>query len=101
VAVVKPVPLDKEIILVNDGSRDSSPALIDALADGDRVRAYHHPRNIGQGATGSMPCAHWYATVLSDKGGRFLTTFLSVKGGFRRSYVEQNSSCRSGLEARN
>ena len=32
--------------------------------------------------------------------GRFLTTFLNVKGGFRRSYVEQNGSRSTGLDAR-
>ena len=47
---VQAVDIDKEIILVDDGSRDGSPALIDALAGGEHVRAYHHPRNRGKGA---------------------------------------------------
>ncbi len=50
VEAVRAVEIDKEIILVDDGSRDGSPALIDALADGERVRAYHHARNMGKGA---------------------------------------------------
>ncbi len=48
-AVLK-VPIDKEIILVDDGSRDRSAQIMDDRADGDRVRAYHHTRNMGKGA---------------------------------------------------
>ena len=50
VQAVQAVEIDKEIILVDDGSRDGSPALIDALADGERVRVFHHARNLGKGA---------------------------------------------------
>lgn len=39
-----------EIIVVNDGSRDRTGEIVDALAAGDRrVRAIHHPRNRGYG----------------------------------------------------
>ncbi|HEU0115195.1 MAG TPA: glycosyltransferase family 2 protein, partial [Thermomicrobiales bacterium] len=42
---------DFEIIIVDDGSRDATPHIADALAAADeRVRAIHHPRNRGYGA---------------------------------------------------
>jgi glycosyltransferase involved in cell wall biosynthesis len=50
VEAVQAVDIDKEIVLVDDGSRDGSPAIIDALANGSRIRAYHHPQNRGKGA---------------------------------------------------
>jgi len=63
VDVVRAVDLDKEIILVDDGSRDGSGALIDALAAegaaaGERVHAYHHPRNMGKGAAVRTAVGH-------------------------------------------
>jgi len=48
---VKAVPLAKEIILVDDGSRDGSRELIQRLAASDpSVRAFLHERNQGKGA---------------------------------------------------
>ncbi|HUG28931.1 MAG TPA: glycosyltransferase family 2 protein [Candidatus Limnocylindria bacterium] len=42
---------DFEILIVNDGSRDATPALADELAAGHpQVRAVHHPVNLGYGA---------------------------------------------------
>jgi glycosyltransferase involved in cell wall biosynthesis len=41
---------DFEIIVVNDGSRDQTPKIIDRLArDDERIRPVHHPRNRGYG----------------------------------------------------
>ncbi len=41
-----------EIVVVDDGSRDATPRLADALASAnpDIVRAVHHPTNLGYGA---------------------------------------------------
>ncbi len=41
---------DFEIIVVNDGSRDRTPRIIDRLAEEDnRIHPIHHPRNRGYG----------------------------------------------------
>ena len=40
-----------EVVIVDDGSRDATPGIADELAAADpRVRAVHHPRNLGYGA---------------------------------------------------
>ena len=40
-----------EIVIVDDGSRDETPAIADELADAHaEVRALHHPTNLGYGA---------------------------------------------------
>jgi glycosyltransferase involved in cell wall biosynthesis len=50
VAAVQAVDIDKEIILVDDGSHDASAQIMDSLANGERIRAYHHEHNQGKGA---------------------------------------------------
>ena len=47
---VKAVPVDKEIILVDDYSTDGTGAKLRPMADGDRVRVLTHPKNRGKGA---------------------------------------------------
>jgi Glycosyl transferase family 2 len=48
---VRAVPLDLEIIAVNDGSSDGTRAVIDRLRAENRIDvALHHPRNRGKGA---------------------------------------------------
>ncbi len=58
-----------ELILVNDGSRDQSPAMMDALAAKDpRVRVIHFARNFGHqtAVTAGIDFASGDATVLID-----------------------------------
>ncbi len=43
------VPLDKEIVLVNDASTDSTAQIVDRLAS-QQVKVVHHPVNSGKGA---------------------------------------------------
>ncbi len=44
-----PFPLEKEILLVNDASRDGTPKVLERLA-GPGVRVFHHSVNQGKGA---------------------------------------------------
>jgi glycosyltransferase involved in cell wall biosynthesis len=49
--VLGPIGVDYEVILVDDGSTDQTPRIIDAIAAADpRVTAVHHPANLGYGA---------------------------------------------------
>jgi glycosyltransferase involved in cell wall biosynthesis len=53
-ALEAPLPegLVSEVVAVDDGSRDSSPQILDELAAQypDRMRVFHHPVNSGKGA---------------------------------------------------
>lgn len=50
-AVLKNLGLDYEIILVNDGSKDKTAQIADAIAVADpRVKVIHHPKNLGYGS---------------------------------------------------
>jgi glycosyltransferase involved in cell wall biosynthesis len=43
--------VDYELILVDDGSADQTPRIVDAIAAADpRVRVIHHPTNLGYGS---------------------------------------------------
>jgi len=48
--LASPVGLPMELICVDDGSRDGSPEILDALAAQDpRIRVFRQPRNMGKG----------------------------------------------------
>jgi glycosyltransferase involved in cell wall biosynthesis len=42
-------PCEVELIVVDDGSKDATAELLDAIED-PRARVHHHPRNLGKGA---------------------------------------------------
>jgi glycosyltransferase involved in cell wall biosynthesis len=49
--LASPVGLPMELVCVDDGSRDGSPEILEALAAGDsRIRVIRQPRNMGKGA---------------------------------------------------
>jgi glycosyltransferase involved in cell wall biosynthesis len=49
--LASPVTLPMELVCVDDGSRDGSPEILDALAAADpRIRVFRQPRNMGKGA---------------------------------------------------
>ena len=61
------MPIAREIILVDDGSRGGSAAIIDELAvahAGDAVSVFHHVRNQGKGAAVRTALAHASGTIM-------------------------------------
>jgi len=47
---VKAVDIDKEIVIVDDGSTDKTPELLAGLQDDPEIRIITHPKNLGRGA---------------------------------------------------
>lgn len=48
--LAQPVHLEKEIIVVEDGSQDGSRGIVQAEEASGSLRAFYHPRNQGKGA---------------------------------------------------
>jgi len=68
-AVLNALPFAWEILYVDDGSTDASPALLDRLAEGDpRVRVIHFARNFGHqlAITAGIDAAIGDAVVVID-----------------------------------
>jgi glycosyltransferase involved in cell wall biosynthesis len=61
------LPLDFEVIVVDDGSNDGTREILDAQDWPDTVRFFHHDRNRGKGAA--------VRTALRHAEGRFSTIF--------------------------
>src|SRR3954453_6847583 len=54
-----PVSLPLELVCVDDGSRDASAAILEALAEADpRIRVFRQPHNMGKGAAIITAIAH-------------------------------------------
>ena len=47
---VDSVPLEKEIIIVDDFSTDGTREVLKELSDGDRLNIFYHDKNMGKGA---------------------------------------------------
>ncbi len=71
---------DFEILIVDDASTDSSPAVVDSLA-GMRIRVFHHPANLGAQAARNTgirnACGEWIAFLDADD--QYLPASLSAR----------------------
>ena len=74
VAAVLATPYEKELILVNDASRDRSAEIMEALAEQHpQIRCFHHEVNRGKGAA--------LATGFKEIQGLFMSAMRSKKDG--------------------
>ncbi len=65
---VKAVDIDKEVIIVNDASTDSTPELLKGLEDDHEIRIITHPQNMGRGAALKTGLSHaaGFITIFQD-----------------------------------
>ncbi len=48
--IVKDVPYDKEILVVDDGSKDNTREILTRYDADDEIKVFHQPQNMGKGA---------------------------------------------------
>ncbi|MDW7761285.1 MAG: glycosyltransferase family 2 protein [Acidobacteriota bacterium] len=65
---VKAVPIIKEIIIVDDGSTDKTPILLESLRSDPDIRVISHHKNMGRGAgiRTALAVAQGYITIFQD-----------------------------------
>lgn len=87
---------DWELLLVDDGSTDGSPALCDALAAKDsRIRALHQPKNAGvsQARNRGMAEASGEAIAFLDADDAFAPTALQTLWDLRQTHQADTAAC--------
>ena len=80
---VNEVPLEKEIIVVNDASTDNTLAVVQSLADGYKLRIFSHPANKGKGAAIRTGIGHITGDMLIIQDGDLETVPSQTPRGFR------------------
>lgn len=87
---------DWELLLVDDGSTDASPALCDALAARDsRIRALHQPKNAGvsQARNRGMAEARGQAIAFLDADDAFVPTALQTLWDLLQTNGADTAAC--------
>ena len=67
VAPEQALAVEKEVLIVDDGSTDGTGSLCNRLAEEESVRIFRHDRNQGKGAALRTPSSTCQATSLSSR----------------------------------